>query len=315
VSQSFLRVAALAGGVGGARLIYGLANSLPAGNLNVIVNIGDDFEHLGLKVCPDLDTVCYTLAGLENPKTGWGLLGETWNALESLEKLGGPAWFRIGDRDLGTHLERTRRLRNGQSLSQVTRRFCQAWGIGITILPASDDNVPTWVYTEEGDMPFQEYFVHHQCHPIVKGFCFEGCDQASPAPGVVVAMQEADLIVICPSNPWVSIDPILAIPGIRQMLESRPVLAVSPIIGGKAVKGPAAKMYSELGIEPSAASVAGHYQGFLNGFVFDEVDRDQLDIIGKAGLQLHITDTLMRDQAGRNRLAGEVLRFGEQLAV
>ncbi len=314
MSYSSLRVAALAGGVGGARLVYGLANNLPAGNLSVIVNIGDDFEHLGLKICPDLDTVCYTLAGLDNPKTGWGLLGETWNALESLAALGGPAWFRIGDRDLGTHLERTRRLRNGQSLSQVTRHFCQAWGIGITVLPASDDNVPTWVYTEEGDMPFQEYFVHHQCRPIVKGFRFEGCDQARPAPGVVDSMQRADLVVICPSNPWVSIDPILAIPGIRHLLETRSVLAVSPIIGGQAVKGPAAKMYSELGIGPSAASVAGHYDGLLNGFVFDEVDRDQSDIIVKPGLQMHITDTLMRDQAGRNRLAGEVLQFGEQLA-
>lgn len=313
MSRYSLRVAALAGGVGGARLAYGLANSLLPGSLDVIVNIGDDFEHLGLIICPDLDTVCYTLAGLDNPSTGWGLVGETWNALEGLAALGGPAWFRIGDRDLGTHLERTRRMRNGNSLSQVTRHFCSVWGIGITVLPASDDSIPTWVYTDEGEMPFQEYFVKHQCRPAVKGFRFEACDQARPAPGVLEALQQADLIVICPSNPWVSIDPILAIPGIRPLVASRPALAVSPIIGGQAVKGPAAKMYTELGIEPSAASVAGHYAGLLNGFVFDEVDKHQADIIGRSGVQLYTTDTLMRDRVERNRLAGEVLEFGELL--
>jgi LPPG:FO 2-phospho-L-lactate transferase len=313
VSQSSRRVVALAGGVGGARLVYGLANCLPAGNLSVIVNVGDDFEHLGMKICPDLDTVCYTLAGMDNPMTGWGLAGETWNALECLAALGGPAWFRIGDRDLGTHLERTRRLRYGQSLSEITRHFCQAWGIGIIILPASDDNVPTWVYTEEGDMPFQEYFVHRQCHPVVKGFRFEGCDQSRPAPGVLDALQGADLIVICPSNPWVSIDPILAVPGIRQALESYPVVAVSPIIAGQTVKGPAAKMYAELGIEPSAASVARHYQRFLKGFVFDETDKALSDSIGEFGLKYHLTDTLMRNQKDRTRLAKEVLQFGEQI--
>jgi LPPG:FO 2-phospho-L-lactate transferase len=305
----------LAGGVGGARLAYGLANCLSAGNLSVIVNIGDDFEHLGLKICPDLDTVCYTLAGLDNPMTGWGLAGETWNALECLAALGGPAWFRVGDRDLGTHLERTRRLRNGQQLSQITRHFCQVWGIGITVLPASDDNVPTWVYTEEGDMPFQEYFVHRQCHPVVNGFRFESCEQARPAPGVLEALQDADLIVICPSNPWVSIDPILAIPGIRPMLASLQVVAVSPIIAGKTVKGPAAKMYSELGIDPSAASVARHYRGLLNGFVFDELDKEQSKIIEESGLRIHYTDTLMRNTQERTRLAEEVLQFGERLIV
>ncbi len=296
-------------------MVYGLANCLPAGNLSVIVNIGDDFEHLGLKICPDLDTVCYTLAGLENPETGWGLVDETWNALEGLAALGGPAWFQIGDRDLGTHLERTRRLEEGQSLSQVTGHFCQAWGIGITVLPASDDNVPTWVYTEAGDMPFQEYFVHHKCRPSVKGFRFEGCDQARPAPGVVDVIQQADLIILCPSNPWVSIDPILAIPDIRPHLESTPVLAVSPIIGGQAVKGPAAKMYAELGIEPSAAAVAAHYEGSLSGFVFDHVDADQSETIGSSGVQLLITDILMRDREDRSRFAREVLQFGEKLTV
>lgn len=308
-----IRVVALAGGVGGARLAAGLRDCLPAENLTVIVNIGDDFEHLGLKICPDLDTVCYTLAGMDNPMTGWGLAGETWNALESLVALGGPAWFRLGDRDLGTHLERTRRLGAGQSLSLITRHFCSVWGIPITVLPASDDNLSTWVYTEEGEMPFQEYFVLYQCHPVVKGFRFEGCDQARPAPGVLEALGAADLVVICPSNPWVSIDPILAIPGIRTKLESMPVVAVSPIIAGRTVKGPAAKMYSELGIEPSALSVARHYGELLNGFVFDQVDIELANSIEASGLQIYHTDTLMRDPQDRARLAEEVLLFSKNI--
>lgn len=308
-----MKVVALAGGVGGAKLAVGLAECLSPENLTVVVNIGDDFEHLGLKICPDLDTVCYTLAGMANPVTGWGLAGETWNALEHLVALGGPAWFRLGDRDLGTHLERTRRLRLGQTLSQITRHFCQVWGIGITVLPASDDNVPTWVYTEEGEMPFQEYFVHRQCHPVVTGFRFEGCQQARPAPGVAEALQMADMVVLCPSNPWVSIDPILAIPGIREGVAARPVVAVSPIIAGAAVKGPAAKMYAELGIQPSALSVARHYNELLAGLVLDRLDADQAEQVESLGMRACLTDTLMRTPQDRRRLAQEVLKFGASL--
>jgi LPPG:FO 2-phospho-L-lactate transferase len=307
------RVVALAGGVGGAKLAVGLAECLPPERLTVIVNIGDDFEHLGLKICPDLDTVCYTLAGKANPVTGWGLAGESYNALESLVALGGLGWFRLGDRDLGTHLERTRRLRLGQSLSQITQRFCQVWGIGITVLPASDDNVPTWVYTEEGEMPFQEYFVHRQCHPVVTGFRFENCQQAHPAPGVIDALQAADLVVFCPSNPWVSIDPILAIPGIREAVDARPVVAVSPIIAGATVKGPAAKMYAELGIQPSALSVARHYEKLLDGFVLDHYDAAQAQPVQALGVRARLTDTIMRTSQDRRRLAQEVLTFGESL--
>jgi LPPG:FO 2-phospho-L-lactate transferase len=277
------------------------------------VNIGDDFEHLGLKICPDLDTVCYTLAGMANPVTGWGLANDSWNAFESLKKLGGPDWFRLGDRDLGTHLERTRRLVAGETLSQITRQFCQAWGIGITVLPASDDKVPTWVYTKEGDMPFQEYFVHHQCRPVVKGFRFENCERAHPAPGVQEALESADLVVICPSNPWVSIDPILALPGIRAVVDVRPVVGVSPIISGKTVKGPAAKMYAELGIEPSALAVARHYGGLLDGFLFDQQDAELTGQIEALGLTIHLTNSLMQNTQDRIRLAEEVLTLGKHL--
>jgi len=308
--EKHMNIVALAGGVGGAKLADGLAQILPPENLTVIVNTGDDFEHLGLKICPDLDTVCYTLAGMANPVTGWGLAGETWNALEGVGVLGGPSWFRVGDRDLGTHLERTRRLRAGESLSQITRDFCRAWGVQVTVLPMSDDPVPTLVNTEVGEMAFQEYFVHRQCHPCVRGFRFEGVQHALPAPGVVEAIEAADLIVICPSNPWVSVDPILSIPGVRERVEEGTVIGVSPIIAGQAVKGPAAKMYEELGVEPSALAVAQHYGALLKGFVFDQQDMAQEDVVRRLGIRPFVTDTLMKTPADRRRLAGEMLDFG-----
>lgn len=308
-----MKVVALAGGVGGARLVDGLARCLPPENLAIIVNTGDDFEHLGLAICPDLDTVCYTLAGLGNPITGWGRANETFSALETVSELGGPNWFRLGDRDLGLHLERTRRLGRGETLTQVTRRICQAWGIATRVLPMSDDAVPTSVYTiEYGELPFQEYFVHRQCHPQVTGFRFNNIERARPAPGVVAALETSDLVVICPSNPWVSIAPILAVPGIRQALQGKRVAAVSPIIGGQAVKGPAAKMYSELGITPSALAVAEHYRGLLSGFVLDRVDSAQAQAVQELGVQTLATDTLMKTPADRQRLAQEVLQFGEK---
>ena len=217
--QYKLKIVALAGGVGGAKLAHGLAQVLPPDDLTVIVNTGDDFEHYGLYICPDLDTVCYTLAGLANLETGWGRMSETWNVIENAEKLGGPTWFRLGDRDLGTHLERTRRLKDGQTLSQVTNDFCKAWGIQHTVVPISDQPVRTIVKTEEGDLPFQEYFVHRRCEPRVTGFRFEGVEQAQPAPKAREAIQSADAIVICPSNPWVSIDPILRVLSPLPMVE------------------------------------------------------------------------------------------------
>jgi LPPG:FO 2-phospho-L-lactate transferase len=309
-----MKVVALAGGVGGAKLADGLAQALPPGELAVIVNTGDDFEHLGLHISPDLDTVCYTLAGIANPITGWGRVGETWGALETLSALGGPSWFHLGDRDLGLHLERTRRLRRGDSLSAITRDFCRQWAIASTVLPMSDDPVPTWVSTLEGELAFQEYFVHRQCHPQVTGFRFEGVERARPAPGILDVLREAALIVICPSNPWVSIDPILAVPGIRSAIQSAaaPVIAVSPIIAGQAVKGPAAKMYAELGIQPSAQSVANHYGDLLHGFVLDDQDNQQVPEMA-SHLKLHLTDTLMKTPGDRLRLAGEVLDLGKRI--
>lgn len=305
-----MKITALAGGVGGAKLADGLSRSVPPGELTVIVNTGDDFDFLGLRICPDLDTVCYTLAGLSNPETGWGRKAETWNALQSLTQLGGPNWFHIGDHDLGTHLERTRRLTAGQPLTQITHAFCQSWGIHTKVLPMTDDRVATIVNTRElGVLPFQNYFVEFQCNPSVTGFQFEGIQSAKPAPGVVDALLEADVIIICPSNPWVSIGPILNLPGIEQVLQQARVVAVSPIIGGKAIKGPAAKMYSELGFQPSASAVANQYKGFLDGFIFDQIDQNLTNEIQQSGIIPYATDTIMLTAADRLRLAREVLEF------
>jgi len=306
-----LKIVALAGGVGGAKLAHGLAQILPPEDLTVIVNTGDDFEHYGLYICPDLDTVCYTLAGIANPETGWGRVDETWNVMENISKLDGLDWFRLGDQDLGTHLERTRRLKEGQSLSEITRDFYKAWGIEHTVLPMSDQPVRTVVDTDEGELPFQEYFVHRRCEPRVKGFRFEGADKAEPAPGAREAIRSADAIVICPSNPWVSVDPILEVlhpllsgegPGVRSV-------AVSPIIGGKTVKGPAAKMYRELGIEPSALAVANHYRGLVTHFMMDTSDAQLIESVRGLNMQTHVTNTVMKSHEDRKRLAENLLTF------
>jgi LPPG:FO 2-phospho-L-lactate transferase len=302
-----IKIVALAGGVGGAKLVHGLAQILPPEDLTVIVNTGDDFEHYGMYICPDLDTVCYTLAGLANSDTGWGRLNETWQAIENAKRLGGPDWFNLGDRDLGTHLERTRRLKEGQTLSQLTLDFCTAWGIKQTVLPMSDLPVRTIVETDEGEMAFQEYFVHRRCEPQVKGFRFEGLDQAEAAPGALEAIEAADALVICPSNPWVSIDPILSVLKLRSTFHRPPsIVAISPIIGGQTVKGPAAKMYAELGIQPSALAVAEHYRGLLNGFVIDQIDAKLVNMIEIPTLT---TDTLMNHLTKRAQLAADVLHF------
>lgn len=300
-----MKITALAGGVGGAKLAHGLAHVLPPEDLTIIVNTGDDFEHLGLSICPDLDTVCYTLAGLANSETGWGRAGETWNTIANIEKLGGPAWFRLGDQDIATHLERTRRLKEGQSLSSITHEFCQTWGIQHTVLPMTDAPVRTMVNTDEGELAFQEYFVHRRCEPKVKSFRFDGVEEAEPAPGVIEALDSADAVILCPSNPWVSIDPILSI--VKKI--TKPVVAVSPIIGGKAVKGPAAKMYTELGIEPSALAVANHYRTTLAGFVLDTTDRESEAQINALSIKTRVTDTLMNHLTERVRLANDVLHF------
>lgn len=308
-----LRVTALAGGVGGARLAHGLAALLDPGALSVVVNTGDDFETLGLTICPDLDTVTYTLAGLANPETGWGLAGDTTAALEALRRLGGPDWFRLGDRDLATHLFRTQRLRAGQTLTEVTAQIAAGLGARHPILPMCDPPCRTRVLTDEGELEFQEYFVRLQCRPRVNGFRWEGLDSARPTQAVLRALDNADLIVFCPSNPFVSIDPILNLPGVRERVAARCAVAVSPILGGRAVKGPAAKMFAELGFEPSALNVARRYRDLLRGFVLDEVDAGQVNAVEALGMRAAAFPTLMPGLNERAAVARRVLAFGSGL--
>lgn len=308
-----MKVVALAGGVGGAKMAEGLSLALSPEDLTVIVNVGDDFDHLGLRICPDLDTVCYTLAGLANQETGWGRSEDTFYALQSITELGGPGWFQLGDQDIGLHLERTRRLRLGETLSHITRSICQVWGVKPVVLPVCDQALPTVVLTAEGSLPFQDYFVRQQCQPVVTGFQFIGAENAVPARGVLEAIALADLVVICPSNPWVSIDPILAVSGIQAALANKSIIAISPLIGGRAVKGPAAKMYRELGYDPSALEVARHYQRLVRGFVLDLIDDEWVIELNSLGMEVLCTEILMKSMADRRRLAREVLEFGSSL--
>lgn len=304
-------IVALAGGVGGAKLALGLATVVSPSDLTVVVNTADDFEHMGLAICPDLDTVMYTLAGLDNPDMGWGQRGETWNFMEATDRLGGETWFRLGDRDLATHVQRSGRLAKGAALSQVTGAMSKALGIAASILPMSDDPVRTLVDTDEGTLGFQHYFVRRRCEPRVRSLRFEGAARARPAPGVLEALSNPKLqaIVICPSNPYVSIDPILAVPGLRQALEQRrvPLVAVSPIVGGKAIKGPAAKMMAELGADVSALGIAKHYRGLVDGLVIDDADMAHAPDIVRLGILPHVTDTIMWDIAKKRHLAAETL--------
>jgi LPPG:FO 2-phospho-L-lactate transferase len=311
-----MKITALAGGVGGGKLVDGL-NRLDAGiELTVIVNTGDDFSHYGLWVSPDLDTVCYNLADRANLETGWGRKDESWETLGEIQQLGGLDWFKLGNKDLAVHLERTRRMENGQRLSQITADFCESWGVKANVLPMSDDPLPTLIETDQGVLPFQEYFVRLQCQPRVEGFIFENAALAKPAPGVLETIRAADLVIICPSNPWVSIDPILSVPGIRTELEKKTILGVSPLIGGQAVKGPAAKMYREMNIDPTAAAVADHYQGLLDGFVIDISDQElQGKIVSEnhEGLSVFCSNIWMKDLDERRTVAEEILRLGSEL--
>lgn len=313
-----MKIVALAGGVGGAKLAEGLAQILPPENLTIIVNTGDDFVHWGLNISPDLDTVCYTLAGLANPVTGWGRQDESWQVFGQMETLGAENWFRLGDRDLATHLERTRRLRNGDSLSSITRDFCRRWGIRQTVLPMSDSPVATMVTTrEQGELSFQEYFVHQRCEPSVTGFRFAGIENARPAPGLLQTLRQADALIFCPSNPWVSVDPILQALNLPAALRrTLPTVAVSPIIGGETVKGPAAKMFRELGFESSALAVARHYgRALLTGFALDSVDAPLQAAIAELGIHPLVTNTLMQSPGDRRRLAEDVLNFAAGLTL
>ena len=308
---------ALSGGVGGAKLALGLSRILAPAQLDIIVNTGDDFEHLGLMICPDLDTLTYTLAGLNNTETGWGRAGETWTFMTSLRALGGESWFQLGDGDLAIHVERTRRLAAGEPLSRVTAELTARLGIELSVIPMSDDPVRTFVETAAGALAFQHYFVRDQCAPEVTGFEFRGAKTATPSPMALGALADPalDAVVICPSNPFISIDPILAVPGLRGAIEdaAAPVIAVSPIVGGKAIKGPTAKMMLELGVTQSAASVARHYDGLIDGFVLDSEDAASGDEIRALGLDVLTTNTVMQSLEDRVSLAADVLEFATKL--
>ncbi|HEY9037088.1 MAG TPA: 2-phospho-L-lactate transferase [Pseudomonadales bacterium] len=306
---------AISGGVGGAKLALGLSRVLPADELVIAVNTGDDFEHLGLTVCPDIDTVLYTLAGINDSERGWGVAGETWACMEQLERVGGETWFRLGDRDLALHLQRTHQLQHGLSLSAVTENLARQLGVAAAVWPMSDDPVRTIVNTDAGALPFQQYFVREQCRPRVKGFEFVGADGAQPLPALLALLRSDDLraVIICPSNPFVSVGPLLAMPVLRAALQATraPVIAVSPIVGGQALKGPAAKMMAELALPVTAAAVAAHYGDLLDGFVMDEQDAAQTAAL--AGTPVCVTHTVMKTRADREQLARDTLAFAEAL--
>lgn len=307
-------IVALSGGVGGAKLAHGLSLALPPEELSIIVNTGDDFRHLGLHIAPDLDSVLYALAGWSDPARGWGRRDETWTFMEALKGLGGEVWFQLGDGDLAIHVERSWRLAQGAGLSEVTAHLCRALGIATRVLPMSDDAVRTRVRTAEGWLDFQEYFVHRRCKPAVREFLFAGAETARAQPDALAALERRDLraIIICPSNPFVSVEPILAVPGLRAAIRQSqaPVVAVTPIIGGKAIKGPAAKMMSELGLDVSGAAVARRYAGLIDGFVIDRSDEfpDPLP-----GVTFFSAATLMNSTADRLRLARAVLQAADTL--
>ncbi len=309
-------VVALCGGVGGAKLAHGLTLALRPQDLTIVVNTGDDFQHLGFHISPDLDSVMYALAGVSDPVRGWGRRDETWTFMRALEGLGGESWFRLGDGDLATHVERSWRLAQGAALSAVTAHLCAALGIAASVLPMSDDPVRTRVLTDEGWLDFQEYFVRRQCKPRVRDFMFAGVDTARAQPDVLAALERSDLraIIICPSNPFVSIEPILSVSGIRAAIQraEAPVIAVTPIIGGHAVKGPAGKMLSELGLEVSGAAVARRYVGMIDAFVVDESDGLAEPV---PGIQFFAAQTLMNSVEDRVQLAREVLRIIDTLSA
>ena len=306
-------ILALAGGVGGAKLARGLADVLPADQLTIVVNTGDDFEHLGLHISPDLDTVMYTLAGINDSARGWGIAGETWNFMQSLEALGGETWFKLGDRDLATHVERTRRLRAGESLSGVTEGLCAQLGIRHRVAPMSDQAVRTLVHTPEGVLSFQDYFVRLRCEPVVTGLEFAGASESRMSQVLRSTLDSLSLtaVVICPSNPYLSIAPVLALPGMRAALARRrvPVVAVSPIVAGKALKGPAAKIMRELGKESSSLEVARFHRGLIDALVVDRADAALSDAIRELGIQPAVTNTIMTEPSARIELARFIIEL------
>ena len=309
-------VVALCGGIGGAKLALGLYRVLDPNTLTVIINTGDDFEHLGLYISPDIDTVTYTLADKNNQEAGWGRRDETWNFMAALAELGGETWFALGDRDLAIHIERSRRLDAAEGLGEITADISSKFGIAAQILPMSDDPVATTIQTSAGRLTFQDYFVRLKCEPVVEKVFYEEAHSAVPHAEILASLHQADLrcIVICPSNPFLSIDPILSVPGIRDTMVASPapVIGVSPIIDGHAVKGPTAKMMAELSLPSTAQAVAEHYDELLDGYVIDIADRDNSN---EMHIPVRVTRTLMNSIEDRENLAREVLSFADTVSV
>lgn len=313
-AQPPLQVTALAGGIGASKLLLGLATVMPPEDITIIANTGDDIELFGLRISPDIDTVTYTLAGVINEDTGWGLKGDTFECLRWLSRYDEASWFNLGDRDLATHIFRTNQLRSGRSLSEVTDGVRRSLGVRSNILPMTDAYTPTRVVTDEGEMHFQEYFVRRRCEPRVRAIRFANIESAEPAPGVVSAILETDAVIICPSNPFISIGPILAVPGVRQALRETQatVVAITPIIGGKALKGPAADMLRDLGHEVSAKGVAGLYDDFIDKFLFDEVDSEAEPVIRSLDIETSVANTVMNTVEDKQRLARQVLALARR---
>lgn len=306
-----MKITALAGGIGASKFLLGLADVMPPEQITVIANTGDDIELFGLRISPDIDTVTYTLARVINEATGWGLADDTFESLKWLARYDGAAWFNLGDRDLATHIYRTDQLRRGRTLAAVTDQIRRALGVRSTILPMTDSYTPTRVTTDEGEMHFQEYFVRRRCEPRVRAIKFEGIETAHPAPGVERAILDANAVIICPSNPFISTGPILAVPGVRECLKQTeaPVIAITPIIAGRALKGPAAQMLGDLGHEVSARGVASLYRDFVKLFVLDEADAAMRPAIEELGMRVMVTDTVMATLEDKRRLAKAVLSF------
>jgi LPPG:FO 2-phospho-L-lactate transferase len=302
-------VVALAGGVGAARLLRGLVRIILPENLVIIGNTGDDVELYGLHVSPDLDIVMYTLAGMVNEQKGWGISGDTFNCLEMLGKLGFETWFKLGDHDLATHIVRTRLLKDGKTLSRATEELCRMLSVKARLVPMTDDYVRTRVVSGKRILDFQEYFVKRGTEDEVTNVLFEGAEKAEPAPGVVEAIEEAERLVICPSNPILSISPILSIPKIRRALDETNafIVGVSPIVGGKALKGPADRIMASMGLEVSAYGVAKFYRDFLDHLVIDKVDGNQKKRIEELGIKVTVTDTIMKNLEDSARLAKVIM--------
>ena len=305
-------IAALAGGVGAARFLQGLVRIVPEKEVTVIVNTGDDIELYGLHVSPDLDIVMYTLAGIVDEEKGWGIRGDTFHCLETLRKYGHETWFNLGDRDLATHIYRTHLLKNGLSLSEVTSRLCQALGLSVKILPMTNDRFATKITTDSGLMHFQEYLVKRGAQDRVVNVVFEGAEEAQPAPRVVDSILESDVVIVCPSNPIVSIGTMLSVKNVRPALKETKakVVAISPIVGGHPIKGPADKLMQGLGLEVSAHSVAKLYQDFLDTFIIDQVDKAEKEHIESLGVQVIVTNTIMKTLEDKVQLAKVVLECG-----